>query len=309
MVTSLASKTTDVPTHSSVNPTTLRRLLSPNHANVTSSKIINQTKHVVDYGILPKYLKTTFAVNFQNHPLWLLSLEPRYVKELHFPYFTSAKSLREHRDIAEHLDFYEQVLSQFRGITTFKTTIQKQFTFHLTSGSKDWLDSSPTCRCKHQIQLVHTSFRVRASSTTAGISTISYSALGGATTFRSSYKLSNKLRHPKHSNIKRNIQTYLEFGDQATLKIPPHGFLKANTRLPIKSLDSYVRMRHEYGKDCFVYRKLHRSELAFIFGLPNNLHPFTNNKLRKQLIPLHIGDSLLKDNLPVKNPTTSSPNS
>ena len=256
------------------------------------------TTNQVDVGELPSYRPTSFTYEFEGHPIWLFSLELRYVKELNFPHVDTFDDLFQLDELVTFKHFYTKLIEQFKPVINFGSSSSSYYDMLLLSGSKTFLSyHRPTHKANHALRLVNHACRIRNSTSNPKYYPIIHARLGGATNFRGCYSISTNLIQPKLSNVTRTIKSYMDFGLKTYKRCPNSAFLQSSQLLPIHDINYFIQMDNEFKKSGVVYRRLQISELAYIFGLPQQFHYLASHKLLQQIIPVQVGDSLLHANL------------
>ena len=196
-------------------------------------------------------------------------------------------------------EFYKEIILPFTKVLSFYKVKPKtsQFNYGLVSGTKIKLvESYNHIPAKNIIMTVNEQIRIRKSDTSPPFYFIKHSALGGATTFRGVYSISDHLRHPQYSNVKRTIKSFMEFGLK-TYKRVHSSFVLPEQLLSPYNINTFVQIKNEYGLNSLEYRRLTLSEISYIYGIPRQFHDLLNHTLFQHLVPVHILDGLLLANL------------
>ena len=147
----------------------------------------------VELGSLHTYVKTSFTYYFEQHPVWLLSLEKRYIKSLVFPQFASIGDLYKDLEYTNNLPLYSRILHNFSDIIQCTTKHQGIL---IISGSITFCSKHITNTTVPTLAVILHSTRLSTKLRNLGFKSIAHSMVGGATNFRLCYYASDNFISP-----------------------------------------------------------------------------------------------------------------
>ena len=147
------------------------------------------------------------------------------------------------------------------------------------------------------LAVLHTSSRLTSGLKRDGFKASSHLMVGGATSFRLCYYISQGLRLPRYTSIRRTIQSFLEFGIRGFSTCPTQSYVSSQDRLPINNIRSYIQVKDSWDSSKTIFRRLTTYELGYKFGIPRQSHPLLTVGTVQILIPVQLLDALLLPNL------------
>ena len=175
-------------------------------------------------GVLRRYAPAVFTLIFENSPIWLLSLEPYFVKELWFPQFASFSDLRKRivdagKLFVELLFKFDISILKFNGKSVSDNSLCDSGIL-LVSGSLTFAKETVIQRLysftSPGIFIVDTHCRMRKlPDFRMSLSRVKHSQCGGATKFETVFACLNASVVPPDSQLKRDIGVFLDFSRYA----------------------------------------------------------------------------------------------
>jgi len=247
---------------------------SQNLRKVDVSNFKNCKRKVVESGLLEIYHPRDLVLWFENLPIWMLSLEVIYVKQIYFPQWESLSKLLIYLRKSRDGPLFEAVLSKFdQSLLIFKDISCCDFSTSLTliSGSLPFYTDSLHQFSSSQIIFVldvHTKLR-KIPAFTPRLFRIKHTDVGGATKFETVFSMLNIDKMPIFSKIQRDISSYIDYSIRTSTSVSDKTLFHLNQfdRLHPKMLHTKILVASDFSCSGFGLRRLSQEELGSIFGI------------------------------------------
>ena len=291
------------PPASGPDATKRARLPTPvlNSAHSHTAKVTSDKQ--VESGFLPSLGVLDAILCFEGVPIWLPSLDPKFIRFIYIPQFRSWSH------------FQHFLLTTLPGNKIFSHCVTRLTptcfhfgsspspsdfpTLRLLSGSlpyilklADTLSHSPTI----SILNVHVKCR-KIPSAPVPLSCITHKQVGGVTSFETLYFLQGINYPPALTSLRRKVNAVIDYSisPSVCLKDPADStHLSEYHILPFHSLDTFIAYNSSFCASGIGARSLTSPELHVAFGLPSCYHSLSLSVDHFHcLVPLQILDALL----------------
>jgi len=267
-------------------------------------------KRKVEEGLLYMPTPMTFDIFFESLPLWILNLEPSYVKAINFAQFDSESTLFSHLLSLDGGAFYVDTVQKVNSTLMYKQTLNPT-SLILISGSLTFFSAV----LKHLdkdfkflfIHDAHVRFRHLPHMASHTFHRLRHVSFGGATKFETLWACSSNLSFLPHTTkLRRSIYSFIDFSIRPkSFSIRCHDGSSVLSHLGLlqpQFLSQMIQMPSDFSSSGFGVRQLTISELGAIFGLPHRLHScLTMDAL--PFVPVQMLDGLLRPLLRSLNPS------
>jgi len=284
-------------------------------ANQRDPIVLGQVKRKQwESGLLNIFEPTSFVLYFETTPMWLLALEPYFVKKIYFVQFSSFSELR--RRVVTLGRFYSELLARF-DTSTFKFNSNRvnacqSSSLTLVSGSLTFLKNIvPQIGDAKMIFVMDDYCKIRKlPEFRLPLLRAKHSRFGGGTKYETIFASMNVDVSPEYTKIRRDIGSFLDFSQYSKPWLRPiPGEIHQSDLYPITSNahDLEIVVESHFSSSGFGRRRLTLKELAALFGIPRCLYSKVEHKLFP-LVPTQILDGLLRPLLkPVQPNDVSRP--
>ena len=233
---------------------------------------------------------------FENYPVWLIVLDKSLVHTLAFPQFESREMLLSTLPFAAK-SMFAQFLNDLRKEQLLFGS-NPQADLILISGSPLFVNAVQNLSATH-IAIIDHSHRFRhGKRNDFGITEmVTHTQVGGCTNFRLSYRRSPHLLPAQRTNLRRKIDSFINYSLPPSRITPPTLYYNLHDILPISHVRAYIQVPYRNIPGKFGFRQLNHSELCYVFGIKASQHPFICPSAFSFMVPAQLLYSLLLHNL------------